>query len=197
MTRFRTIQKKRSSLFDACRALARGNQQGIKFGMPLYDFLGDIWQALPHGFDVDAEGRLRKAACLLVGIGKGLHPRHKARMVFRTVLYAPLPGLTHKERAYLALMLFSSYTSKPVTPNDAALSYLLSPETQRAARTYGEAMRLGVALAGRSRKALSKLSLNIEDGKLNVHTDQGYEALITDAARARLANLEMMMLSES
>ena len=62
--------KKRSSLFDACRALARGNQQGIKFGMPLYNFLGDIWQALPHGFDVDAEGRLRKAACLLVVLAK-------------------------------------------------------------------------------------------------------------------------------
>ena len=175
--------KKRSALFDACQALARGNQQGINFGQPLYDFLGGIWAALPHSFDEDTESRLRKAACLLVGIGKGLHPDHKARMVFRTVLYAPLPGLTHKERAYLALMLFSSYTSKKTIPNDPALMHLLSEGQQNAARIYGEAMRLGVAIAGRSRTALSQLSIKTVGGKLMVTAKPKFEDLISAAAQ--------------
>ena len=148
-------------LFDGCYALAKGRGHGENFGIPLYNFINTLGGNLPYHFEDKNENRLRRAACLLSGIGKGLHPSHKARMVFRTVLYAPLPGLTHPERAYLALMLFCSYTSKTTTPNDAALSHLLSVEAQNAARVYGEAMRFGIVISGRSEKILAELSMCI------------------------------------
>ncbi len=192
--------KQRSALFDACRALAQGRQQGKNFGLPLYEFLGGISDILPRGFETGNEERLRGAACLLVGIGKGLHPDHKARMVFRTVLYAPLPELTHAERAYLALMLFSSYTSKKTSPNDEALSHLLSADRQNAARLYGEAMRLGVVLSGRSWKALSKFTLQSTkgdgaEGGIELTLKKGAEPLLIELGKTRLSRLENLLNS--
>jgi len=186
-------QLQRSALFDACCALAIGNQEGVDFGDPLFVFLKDVAVLIRPTFSEGNENRLRRAACLLGGIGKGLHPDHKARMVFRTVLYAPLPDLTHKERAYLALMLLGSYTSKKSTPKEAVIAYLLTPEEQSTARLYGEAMRLGTALAGRSPNVLSKMNLRANSNSLALDIKSGYEALAPESAHERLQNLALAL----
>lgn len=192
---FTPALKARPALFDACNALAKGRQQSVNFGVPLFEFLSPLDAVLPRCFHADNENRLRKAACLLAGIGKGLHPDHKARMVFRMVLYAPLPNLTHKERAYLALILFGSYTSKKTTPNDAALEYLLPVEAQNSARLYGDAIRIGVEVSGRSRSVLRQCSLevNTQSGALKLASDA--EALLTQKSQARLLRLEELINS--
>ena len=156
------------TLFDACLALAKGRDHGVNLGQPLFAFLQGIEGVLPSHFDSENETRLRRAACMLSGIGKGLHPDHKARMAFRTVLYAPLPDLTHMERAYLALIVYAAYTSKATTPNDAAIEYLLSPEAQTSAKIFGQAMRVGLDISGRSEKVLSELSLKVQDRALSL-----------------------------
>jgi exopolyphosphatase/guanosine-5'-triphosphate,3'-diphosphate pyrophosphatase len=182
------VQKQRSALFDACRAFAMGSQEAAGFGEPLFSFLNGFAQSLPVVFGADNENRLRRAACLLGGIGKGLHPGHKARMVFRSVLYAPLPSLTHKERAYLALMLFGSYTSKETTPNADAIAYLLSPREQACARVYGEAMRLATLAAGRSAPVLAKFTLR-GGAAIALDIAPSHELLFTDKISERLEGL--------
>ena len=182
-------QLQRSALFDECRALAMGNQEGTDFGDPLFEFLGSVAKQITPTFEIENENRLRRAACLLGGIGKGLHPDHKARMVFRTVLYAPLPDLTHKERAYLALMLLGSYTSKKSTPKEAVIAHLLTPEEQHAARNYGAAMRLGTALAGRSPSVLARIALRVDASSLTLDIERGYEALAPENAVQRVRQL--------
>jgi len=176
----------RSALFDACRDLARGRSQSTNFGEPLISFLSDIDPHLPRAFPKVEEARLRKAACYLVGIGKGLHPDHRAKLSMKTVLFAPIPGLKHKERAYLALMLFGSYTSKTETPNAEAISYFLDKDEQKAARIYGEAMRFAVVLSGRSGDVLyrQKLQLNGDTLELNVSSD--FDGLIVERCQHRL-----------
>jgi len=91
----------RDSLMDGCRDLARGNLQAVDFAEPLYQFLEEAAAHFPSYFESENENRLRKAACQLAGIGKGLHPDYRADLVFDDVLYAPLANLTHQERAYL------------------------------------------------------------------------------------------------
>ena len=178
--------KARNSLFDACRDLARGRTQGTMFGRPLIDFLEGIDTHLPSVFDRDNEKRLRNAACYLVGIGKGLHPDHRASMAFKTVLYAPLPSLTHKERAYLALMLYGSYTSKVSVPNLKAIEYLLNEEERHAARVYGEAMRFGVVLSGHSGVVLARQNLNLNGDTLELHVSSDFDGLIVERCLLRL-----------
>jgi len=181
--------RKRDALLDGCRDLARGNLQGLGFAQPLLNFLEPINMLCPAVFDADNENRIRQAACHLVGIGKGLHPDYRAELVFHDVLYAPLSGLTHKERAYLALILFHSYTSKRKYPNAEAIDLLLSLKEREAAYIYGSAIRLGVVISGRTSELLDKVTLVPEDQNLYLDVEQDYQNLLTERVNHRLIKL--------
>ena len=181
--------KARDSLYDGCRDLARGNLQDDFFGVPLYQFLSHAAKSFPHVFDSENEERLRRAACSLVGIGKGLHPDYRAELVFENVLYAPLSDLSHKERAYLALILFTSYTAKSGTPNNRAMTQLLSEEEQLAARIYGSAVRLAVVASGRSGSLLELFNIKWIDDELEFSVRSDHQQLMTERVTYRLNKL--------
>jgi exopolyphosphatase/guanosine-5'-triphosphate,3'-diphosphate pyrophosphatase len=184
--------RERNSLYDACRDLARGRTQGINIGQPLIEFLSDIGTHLPMVFEPKNESRLRRAACYLVGLGRGLHPDHRAEIAFETVLFAPLPTMTHKERAYLALMLYGSYTSKISVPDTQTIDYFLDEQEQRAARIYGEAMRFGVVLSGRSGDVLDRQKLTLNGDTLELEVSSDFDGLIVERCRLRLKRLAKM-----
>ena len=181
--------KQRDGLLDGCRDLARGNLQNQFFAGPLYKFLSQANSLFPSVLSPDNETRLRRAACYLAGMGKGRHPDYKARLVFADVLYAPLAGLTHKERAYLALILFASYTAKERTPNQAAIDLLLSADEQRAARIYGTAIRLAVVASGNSEALLGEISLRHTGDKLGLSVSSRYKNLMTERVKIRFDQL--------
>jgi len=185
--------KDRDSLYDGCRDLARGNLQDDFFGVPLYKFLSEVSKSFPKGFEEENEERLRRAACSLIGIGKGLHPDYRAALVFEDVLYAPLSDLSHKERAYLALILFTSYTAKPKTPNDAAMTVLLSEQEQHAARVYGFAVRLAVVASGRSGSLLELFNLKRTEDGLEFSVRKDHQQLMTKRVTYRLDKLARLL----
>jgi len=182
--------KRRNALFDGCRDLARGNLHSQNFAEPLFEFLQDAAQSFPSCFAPKNETRLRRAACYLAGIGKGLNVDYQASLVFNNVFYAPLVDLTHKERAYLSLILYSSFTQKQSTPNAAAIETLLSKSDQNAARCFGAAMRLGVVACGRSSQLLQAYKLRIDDrNHLLLEIDKMHKDLITRRVELRLRKL--------
>lgn len=183
-------QRQRDALHDGCRDLATGNLQGgASFAGPLFKFLGDASQYFPISFPPIYETRLRKAACMLAGTGKGLHPSYRANLVFEDVLYAPLSGLTHKERAYLALILYRSFTGKTKTPNDAAIQLLLDEKEQLAASIYGLAIRMAVVASGRSASLLKHLKLEISASGPHISVHPDYQALVGPRLELRLSKL--------
>lgn len=181
--------KARDALLDGCRDLARGNLQGMNFATPLHNFLKQLDPILPRVFDAQNEERLRKAAYHLVGIGKGLHPDYRADLVFEDVLYAPLAGITHKERAYLALILFHSYTGKQGTSNQDAINLLLTQRERNAAMTLGSAIRLAVVASGRSPELLKQLSVQSNDGVLTIASNADLSHVLTERVEHRLQKL--------
>ena len=183
-------QRKRDALHDGCRDFATGNLQGsASFAKSLFKFLDDASEYFPMSFPRVYEIRLRKAACMLAGTGKGLHPSYRADLVFEDVLYAPLAGLTHKERAYLALILYRSFTGKTKTPNDPAIDLLLDEKEKLSASIYGLAIRMAVVASGRSPSLLKHFQFEISsDGpRLTVHPD--YQALMGPRLELRLSKL--------
>lgn len=183
-------QRRRDALHDGCRDFATGNLQGsASFAKPLFKFLDDASEFFPMSFPQAYEIRLRKAACMLAGTGKGLHPSYRADLVFEDVLYAPLAGLTHKERAYLALILYRSFTGKTKTPNDAAINLLLDEKEKLSASIYGLAIRMAVVASGRSSSLLKhfKFEISSEGPQLTVHPD--YQALMGPRLELRLSKL--------
>ncbi len=185
--------RQRDTLLDGCRDLASGNLQGINFAEPLFDFIKPLEPILPAVFEPDNEKRLRMAACHLVGIGKGLHPDYRADLVFENVLYAPLAGLTHKERAYLALILFHSYTGKTKTPNQNAIKLLLTIRERQAALVFGSAIRLAVVASGRSGQLLNQLSIRSEDKKLIISAAPEWKSVLTERVAYRLRKLGQLL----
>jgi len=177
--------KSRNALFDGCRDLARGNQQAQNFSEPLFRFLESASQSFPMCFDLENETRLRRAACYLAGIGKGLHPDYRADLVFEDVLYAPLSGLDHKDRAYLSLILYSSYTESTKTPNEPAIQYLLTKDEQNAARCYGSAIRLAVVASGRSHILLDDFTLTMTLDQLTLYVKPTSKDLINARVELR------------
>ncbi len=185
--------KSRNALIDGCRDFAHGNLQSQNFAMPVFEFLSGIAGKLPSCFEVENETRLRRAACHLVGIGKGLNEEYQAGLVFDDVFYAPLADLTHKERAYLSLILFSSFTKSPVTPNDAAIHALLNVKERNAARCFGAAIRLAVVASARSNMLLGAFDLSVKKERLLLSVRPDYQDLITQRVILRLRKLAELM----
>ncbi len=181
--------RQRNALLDGCRDLALGNVKAPQNAAPLWAALKPILSSIPGYFDPKNESRLRQAACYLAGMGKGLHNDYQADLVFEDVLYAPLAGLTHSERAYLSLILFRSFTGSRPTPNPQAMEHLLPPEARRAARAFGAAMRLIIVATGRSTALISKFDLQSIDTQLIIQVEQAYSDLITDRVMLRARKL--------
>ena len=190
---FSPAVKARDAMLDGCYDFARGTVQEKEYGTPLFDFIKDVIKALPVAFNPSADARLYKAACLLAGIGKNLHPDYRAELVFDDILYAPIAGLTHEERAFLALILFRSFTHKRPVPNAAAVEKILDASQIKTARSIGAIIRLAIVATGRSVELLGDFKLYMDDDVLTLSVTQEEGALMTDQVMFRLKRLGQFM----
>lgn len=147
-------------LVEGCAAL--GARQGVAedLGLALEDWLSSAFATLPVLFSANRDRVLLTAACRLSDMGARLHPDHRADLVFEQVLRAPISGMDHAERTFLALSIFSRHAPTG-TPTDLdVINRLLSSDQQRRARVLGAAIRLGCDLSGRSPALLSAARLS-------------------------------------
>ncbi len=182
-------QRQRDPLFDGCRAFAKGSLQTENFGRPLIRFVKPIKPLFPTVFNKADDVRLIKAACLMAGIGKDLHPDYRPEAIFAAVLYAPVAGLTHQERAFLALCLFRSYTSTRPVPTPNIIDALLTPDHRCVARMIGATIRLAIVATGRSSELLDVFSLSKVGNKLVLNVEPSERALISEQVFFRLKKL--------
>ncbi|MBV9511357.1 MAG: Ppx/GppA family phosphatase, partial [Caulobacteraceae bacterium] len=148
-------------LVAGCEAL--GLRQGVSedVGAALADWIWPLFSRLPPLFG-ERDRTLLSAACRLADVGARLHPDHRAHLVFEQVLRAPLAGLDHPERAFLAMALFTRHTTSGQPPEADILARLLTSERTARAKALGAAMRLGCDLSGRSADLLRRSRLNLE-----------------------------------
>ncbi|HTK34262.1 MAG TPA: Ppx/GppA phosphatase family protein [Caulobacteraceae bacterium] len=176
-------------LVEGCAALGARQGAAEQLGPALEAWLAPFWRKLEPAFETGREAVLLAAACRLADLGARLHPDHRAQMVFDQVLRAPVAGVNHQERAFLAAALHSRHTGQP-PPEPETLGRLLSPELAQRARTLGLAMRLGCDLSGRSPPLLGAAALTLEKG-FAVLTAEGRNAnlLLGEQTTRRLAAL--------
>lgn len=157
-------------------ALVDSGDPGAEFGAALVDWLAEAGAyTLPP--------RLCAAACRLVDIGVLLHPDHRADLSFDLVARAPLPGLTHKDRAALALAVATRF--KRGVKNDIS-ERLLDKETAGRARALGSLMRLAADFSGRSAVLLGHAKLKCNGKALTLKVSGEYRALVSEAVERRL-----------
>jgi exopolyphosphatase/guanosine-5'-triphosphate,3'-diphosphate pyrophosphatase len=173
-------------LIAGCEALTavRGLSQDL--GPALEDWLKPAFAELPPVFD-HRDPVLLAAACRLADVGARLHPDHRADIAFEEVLRAPVPGMTHAERAFLACAAFSRHSATANPPEAATVNRLLSPERRQRSRAMGAAIRLGCDLSGRNPQLLANAELAITAERLQLTARPGWQDMLLGEQTAKRA----------
>ena len=119
--------------------------------------------------------------------GARMHPDHRSQLVFQNILRAPLPGLNHRERLFVAMAAASRYTFKFKVPR--ALMGLCNDNLVEEARIFGTAMRLAGVYSGRSAQILRTASLNIAPETLSLRVLSRNSDMISGTVKRRLKQL--------
>lgn len=168
---------------------AWGGRQGVDPALPraLDGWLQPIASALPEVFGEERDALLTSSVCRLADIGARLHPDHRPELVFDQVLWAPIAGQTHSERAFLAVAMNARYGGSIETPAPDTIQRLLSPVGQKRARALGLAMRLACDLSGRSPQLLANAAISISKSQMRVTAVKGYGSMLLGSQTKRRA----------
>jgi exopolyphosphatase/guanosine-5'-triphosphate,3'-diphosphate pyrophosphatase len=151
-------EQRADPLIAGCAELALDHPRFNADGEELFAWVTPLFA------EEDAERRrLRHAAALLGDIAWPEHPDYRAEQALRTVLYMPVAGIDHDQRAYLAATIYARYGGSE--PSDL-LRRLLDEDALAAARRAGLALRLGYTLSGGVPGVLARNKLGFENGTL-------------------------------
>jgi len=176
-------------LISGAEALARSVAPEPDFGRALEAWIEPAFAEETAVFGHRRDRALRAAAARLADLGARMHPDHRAELTATQILYAPIGGVTHAERAFLALTLHHRYAGKRSRDADCASRRLLDDDGETAALKLGLALRLGAALSGRSASVLGAFSLKRSKSTLALTVEAGGEALVVDRALQRFEQL--------
>lgn len=173
-------------LIAGCEALAahRGVTPGL--GPALEAWVGPLFETLPPLFG-GRDGVLLAAACRLADLGVFLHPDHRADLAFEQVLRAPLAGMNHAERAFLANVAFARHSASPQPPDASAVGRVLTPERRQRARALGSAIRLGSDLSARNPRLLEKSAVTIRGDRLSLTALRDWDDMLMGEQTTRRA----------
>ncbi|HKX07715.1 MAG TPA: Ppx/GppA family phosphatase [Stellaceae bacterium] len=152
-------ERKLDPLLVACAALARGHPRFSAGNGEI-----DAWLSAAYPRP-DPHRRLRYAASLLGDVSWAEHPDYRAEQAFRSVLYMPAAGLSHRERAFLAVALHARYGGPESAIRDT-VSRLMDEDMLADARRTGLALRLAYTVSGGVPGLLRRASLDLARGEL-------------------------------
>lgn len=173
-------------LIAGCEALTMVHGHQSDLGASLCHWIKPAFDQLPKVFG-EREGVLTQAACHLADLGARLHPDHRAELAFEQVLRAPIAGMSHAERAFLAGAAFARHNGSPTTPEPVTVNRVLTVERRQRARALGSAIRLGCDLSGRNARLLDHCSLAIEEDRLVLRAQDGWGDMLLGEQTAKRA----------
>ena len=147
------------------------------------------WTAPIFEGETPAKARLRHAAANLADIGWSEHPDYRAEQVFLRILRMPIVGLTHEERAMLALSVASRHSSLDGIIRRWKIDRLLSPAKMAEARAVGLAVRLAYTLTGGAIGLLEASRLAREGDRLILLLPAHADILVGDVVERRFRAL--------
>lgn len=124
------------------------------------------WMSPLFADETPEDTRLRLAACLLGDAFWSEHPDYRAEQAFHRVIKLPFMGLSHVDRAFLALTLRYRYTNDMGDDWYARAQTLLKGKPLERARAVGQAMRLGFTISAGASGILARTSLDVQENNL-------------------------------
>ncbi len=181
--------RRRDPLIEGCAALGARYEIAERLGAALRGWIAEPFASLDPVFGAREE-TLLAAACRLAELGAQLHPDHRARLIFDQVLRAPIAGMNHAERVFLACAAFARHSASPNFPQPEITARLLTAERRQRARVLGAALRLGCDLSGRNPELLAHARLEFRPGTVVLKTTAIWGAiLLSEQTKKRAASL--------
>lgn len=184
-------ERRADPFLAACRDIARLHERFPAHARALMTWIAPLYEGpdAPCASESTAERRLREAAALLSDISWRGHPDFRAERAVMEVLYGHFVGVTHAERAWLALALNTLYGASSSTSLARLCRRLVDDEARRRAEILGVALRLAQRLSGGTREPLERTRLALVEGRLMLCVGRGAECLVNDVVERRLAAL--------
>lgn len=174
----------RDALIGACEFQAKRSGRFAIHGQEILDWMTPLFPD-----ETAVERRLRLAICLLSDIGWTEHPDYRAQHAYQRVLRIPYPGLTHPERAVMALAIFIRYGCDVSDSLLDGTPSLLDETRIALARTIGLALRLAHTLSGGAPGLLAQTRLKIEKDKLILLLPADRAVFLSEAVDRRFKQL--------
>lgn len=133
------------------------------------------------------------AICLLGDIAWRGHPDFRAEKAVESILHGNFVGITHEERAYIAVALNQAYGAPIDAPHISHILTLLKINDILEARMMGAAIRLAQRLSGGTVTALMVSQLRVTKSKLWLGVPSSYRDIANDVVEKRLSQLGQLM----
>lgn len=176
--------RRQDPLISACESHAERTGRFAMHGQEILDWMTPLFPR-----ETEAERRLRLATCLLSDIGWTEHPDYRAQHAFERVLRTPYAGLTHPDRALMAVALFVRYGGSVDDTQVAAAKGLLDEPRIATARTIGQALRLAHTLSGGAPGLLPQTLLKVEKERLMLAVPADNAIFASEAIERRFKQL--------
>lgn len=191
-------EQAKDPLLCFCLELARQRSRSVQHAQELA-----LWtDALFEGEgpkETDEDRRLRHAACLISDIGWRAHPDFRGEHSLEVVAHAPIAGIDHPGRIFLALAVYYRHVGSDEGRNDGLATRLrlaVSKRTQKRARIIGAAIRAAHMLSIGMPGIIDETGLSYEGSKLVLTIPKVYAALDGERLKRRFALLAELLSRE-
>src|SRR5215475_1064972 len=149
--------------------------------MEIFDWLTPVFAG-----ESETERVLRTAACHLSDISWNDHPDYRAEQAYIRVLHLPAPGLSHRDRAVLAMTLTYRYKSDPKSTMLDTAIHLTDGKSRTFASRVGACLRLAYNLSGGAPGLLPQIQLRRSDRELRLVVPKTAKGSLGDVTARRL-----------
>ncbi len=181
-------EKLRDPLIAGAEDLARRLVRFPEHRQELMGWTAPLFSADGLG-ETPAQKRLRIVACALADIGWYIHPDYRAAHALEQILLAPLSGVTHSERLYLARVGYHRHEGAGEPATLGGLQGILKEDGQLRARVMGLALRLAFTLCAASMGVLPHTCLVVTNDRLLLEVSQTHRNFVGEIVEKRLAAL--------
>jgi len=175
----------------SCQVLAYERSRFAEHASVIFEWTRPLIKS--HSKDPDLRDRLQYAVCLLSDIAWRGHPDFRAEKAVEAVLHGNFVGVSHSDRAYIAVALNQAYGASIDVPHIAPILPLLEIEEVMDARVMGAALRLAQRLSGGTVKILTVSKLRLSKTKLYLGIPQEYEDTANDVVLRRVRKLAQLV----
>jgi exopolyphosphatase/guanosine-5'-triphosphate,3'-diphosphate pyrophosphatase len=174
----------RDPLLEGAMAIGLPTARVPEFSAALARWTDDLFPAETQG-----DRRLRLAVCALTDIGWRDHEKVRAVESFRRLLQFPFIGISHSERAFLAVAILARYGGAVDEAVRAVTRDLVSPSQLRRAEILGRALLLGHRVSASVPEILDQVRLRIGANAVQLEMLDAERVPDSDAVQLRLRQL--------